>query len=123
MDLLNRTQPTETHERPWGSELWFVQNSVCTVKILIVKPGQILSDQRHQQRSELWFHLNDGATVNINGVESEPAKNTETWIPQGTWHRLGAKADAPEPVRVLEIMFGQFDQNDIERRSDKYGRV
>lgn len=123
MDLKERPQSTEAHERPWGGELWFVQNSACTVKLLTVQPGQILSDQCHSHRSEFWFHLTEGAIVTIDGVESQPQKNSETWIPQGTWHRLAARSDAAEPVRVLEIMFGNFDQNDIERRSDQYGRV
>jgi hypothetical protein len=36
-------------------------------------------------------------------------------------HRLSSASD--EPVRILEISFGEFDEDDIVRAEDAYGRV
>ena len=47
-------------KRPWGDFKQFVLNEKCTVKILIVKPGQILSLQKHKKRKEQWYFLTDG---------------------------------------------------------------
>jgi hypothetical protein len=42
-------------------------------------------------------------------------------IPKGMWHRFRASI---EPVTLLEIGFGLYDQvYDIERREDDYDRV
>ena len=112
---------------------WGVQNihwdsqDPCTVKILEVLPGQRLSDQRHRHRSEQWDVLTPGAMVDIEG-EKEGARHIEPVvgdcivIPVGSWHRLGCRNDAVGPVIILEISTGPFSEDDIERRSDDYGR-
>ena len=42
-------------------------------------------------------------------------------IPRGTWHRFSNPTE--DPVRCLEVAFGdKYDQNDIERIEDDYGR-
>ena len=47
----------------------------------------------------------------------------QVWIPVGARHRLATAADAPGPVRVLELGFGKFDEDDIVRYDDEYGRA
>jgi len=47
-----------------------------------------------------------------------PKKGEEMFIPRNTLHRLSSKKGG----RVLEIAFGKFDENDIERVEDVYGR-
>jgi mannose-6-phosphate isomerase len=38
-----------------------------------------------------------------------------------TTHRLSATGDTP--VRILEISFGEFEENDVVRLEDIYGRA
>ena len=110
------------------------------IKSLFVLPGKRLSDQRHQHRKESWFVQSGIATVYLehaNGANSagltnhaNGAKETITLhagqmieFPELTWHRLSAE-NSREPVIITEVWCGIIlDENDIERRSDDYGRV
>lgn len=44
----------------------------------------------------------------------------ELFIPRGVTHRLSAPVNGG---RILEVAFGDFDANDIERLDDIYGRT
>lgn len=113
-------------KRPWGEFRQYVYNQVCTVKTLIVNVGEGLSDQRHEKRAELWiFHTPGGkVTLESDGNKKilKPAIGSEILIPAGTWHMLECEVDAPAPLRITEISFGNFDEHDEERRFDRYGR-
>lgn len=116
-------RPTTTHtDKPWGDFTQFVLNTNCTVKILTCNPGQKLSLQKHQNRGELWVALDHGVVIELDGKVITPDKNAELWLPAGSVHRLSCDPQTPHPVRVLEISLGHFDENDIERLEDVYGR-
>ncbi len=50
-----------------------------------------------------------------------PEKGEKIFIPRETAHRLSAPGD--ESVRILEVSLGEFDEEDIVRLEDVYGRV
>jgi mannose-1-phosphate guanylyltransferase/mannose-6-phosphate isomerase len=110
-----------TSDRPWGSFTQYCLNEPVTVKIITVNAGAELSLQRHQGRSELWIPLDWGLRVEVDGKTWEPAVHEEIWIPAGAIHRLSAPDG--EGGRILEVAFGRFDEDDIERLSDRYGRA
>lgn len=113
--------PNRDHEdRPWGSFDRFTANELSTVKILHVLPGKRLSLQRHAHRSEWWKILTGSGYVEIDGVHREVAVGDEIEIPVGITHRIGADT---EVMSWLEIALGTFDENDIERLEDDFGRV
>jgi mannose-1-phosphate guanylyltransferase/mannose-6-phosphate isomerase len=117
-------QPLETitaSERPWGGFEQFVLNEAVTVKIITVAPLQRLSLQRHAQRDELWQVIDGPADVEVEGQTNSVVTGGRAWIPRGSTHRLGNSGTAV--VRVLEIAFGHFDEDDIERLVDDYDRV
>jgi mannose-1-phosphate guanylyltransferase/mannose-6-phosphate isomerase len=117
-------KPISLHvDKPWGSFDQFVLNTQCTVKILTCAPGQRLSLQRHSHRGELWVALDEGVVVERDGATLKPAIGEEIWLPTGSTHRLSCEASTPKPVRVLEISLGSFDEADIERLQDSYGRA
>lgn len=43
----------------------------------------------------------------------------EFYIPKETNHRITAQSQI---VKVLEIAFGQYDENDVARLEDRYNR-
>jgi mannose-1-phosphate guanylyltransferase/mannose-6-phosphate isomerase len=109
-----------TEQRPWGGFERFTWNERSTVKIIHVAPGQRLSLQRHRHRDELWVALDPGAVFEVAGRRIEPEVGERVLIRAGDTHRLGSSGPA---VRVLEIAFGDFDEDDIERLEDAYGRA
>jgi mannose-1-phosphate guanylyltransferase/mannose-6-phosphate isomerase len=110
--------------RPWGKYREFLLNAKGTVRILTVHPGQWMSEQRHMDRDELFIPLDDGLRIKIDKRWIEPTKNTYLLIPRGQWHRIGASDNIDQPVQVLEVAFGEYDQvGDIERRADDYERA
>jgi mannose-1-phosphate guanylyltransferase/mannose-6-phosphate isomerase len=110
-------------DKPWGGFDQYAFNTPCTVKILTCNPGQKLSLQKHQHRGELWVALDAGAVVERDAERLRPAIGEQVWLPAGATHRLSCDASTPHPVRVLEVSFGTFDEADIERIQDDYGRV
>jgi mannose-6-phosphate isomerase-like protein (cupin superfamily) len=107
-------------ERPWGNFRQFTYNDPSTIKIITVKPNEILSLQSHQKRSELWHVIAGDGTVEIGEIKKNTIVGDEHQIQIGQKHRLGA---GPNGIQVLEIAVGDFDENDIIRYEDKYGRV
>jgi mannose-6-phosphate isomerase len=109
-------------EKPWGNFEQYTHNLPSTVKILTVAPGGILSRQYHHHRDELWVVLDEGACVELDGEVLHPDVEEKLFIPRETVHRLSS-CTGSKRVRVLEISFGEFDEEDIVRLEDVYGRV
>ena len=107
-------------ERPWGQFSQYVSNRECTVSLMTVQPGERLSLQSHSARSELWIILDDGAVIQVGDESKTCRAGDEIWIPASCKHRLGCCASTP--VRVLEIAFGNWQQEDITRYEDDYAR-
>jgi mannose-6-phosphate isomerase len=105
--------------RPWGGFRQYTRNQTTTVKLIEVAPGQRLSLQRHTHRDELWVVLDDGLEVRIGDRTVTAARGDEFLIPRGTLHRVAA---GPTGGRFVEVCFGYFDEDDIERLEDAYGR-
>ncbi|PKK83379.1 MAG: mannose-6-phosphate isomerase [candidate division Zixibacteria bacterium HGW-Zixibacteria-1] len=109
-----------TDIRPWGNFIQYTNNEICTVKIITVDPNQTLSLQSHKKRDELWVVLDEGLRVELDDETLTPKPGDQIFIPRHTKHRLGSIG---KRARVMEISFGYFDENDIERYDDIYGRI
>ena len=123
--MTTRSPATDGHEivhddRPWGWFRRYAHNEQCTVKIIEVDPGEALSLQRHQHRDELWVALDAGLRVELDGDEVVAERGQEFYVPRGTTHRVTGADDGP--TRFMEVAFGEFDEDDIERLDDRYGR-
>src|SRR3989344_1101963 len=106
-------------KKPWGKFLQFTLNEKTTVKILELKKGEETSLQRHKNRNEFWYALDDGIDVYVKGKKYSLKKGDSIFIPKKSLHKLVGRKHG----RILEISFGNFNENDIERISDKYGRI
>ena len=105
--------------RPWGSFMQYARNHRVTVSLMTVAPGQRLSLQSHRQRAELWIALDDHALIQVGDEIIQAAAGQEVWIPAGVQHRLSSSGPA---TRVLEVAFGSWRQDDIQRYADDYQR-
>jgi mannose-6-phosphate isomerase len=119
--MLEYTPQSLKVKKPWGEFEQFTHNQESTVKILTVQPGGVLSSQYHFKRDELWLVLDNGAKVEIGDRTLFPRQGEKVFIPNHTPHRLSVVGD--EPVRVMEVSFGKFDEEDIVRLDDVYGRA
>jgi len=114
------SRKTKVETRPWGEFSQFAHNEECTVKTLKVKAGNRLSLQSHKKRDELWVALDDGAIVELDGKKMVLKKGEEVFILRNSKHRLSA---GDTDIRVLEVSFGYFDEEDEIRWEDDYNRV
>lgn len=106
-------------QRPWGNFEQFTLNEISTVKIITVETGQAFSLQTHKKRSEFWKVLGGEGFV-THGDQREPVEIGKLYIlPQGALHRMESTTS---PIIFLEVALGDFDENDIERIEDNYGR-
>lgn len=107
-------------ERPWGDFVEFSKNEISTVKIITVKAHEALSLQSHSFRDEFWHVIEGIGTVEIGDKKEDAIPKKEFFVPRGTKHRITA---GDVPLSILEIAFGAFNENDIVRYDDRYGRV
>lgn len=114
-------------ERDWGYyrvlHNWGIE---VKLKELTVKPGQKLSMQRHEHRSEFWFVAEGTATVYSVAYPNEPRreqqgvfvgnfyKHQHTWVLTNEWHQLVNEQN--DDLKVIEIQFGDnCTEDDIQR--------
>ncbi len=115
-------------DRPWGnftilSELKNKEDDSgdVIIKRLEVHPGKRLSYQRHQLRHEHWFVISGSGFAVIND-EAIPIKEGESvQINITDKHRLD-NLKGTEPLVIIEIITGQFDEYDNERLEDDFNR-
>jgi len=106
--------------RPWGKFRSFPHLRASSVKIITVDPGQALSLQYHNNRSEFWIIIDKSLEITVGDRVWEPAENEEVSIAQKTEHRV--RNTGTEPARILEFWIGDSDEADIVRLEDSYGR-
>lgn len=112
----------KTVYRPWGFYTVIAQGNGFQSKIIHVNPGQKLSVQSHNHRSEHWVILNGTAKVVLEGKELILSPGHSIDIPVKAIHSLQNPYD--EDVEVIEIQKGDILlEEDIIRYEDMYGRV
>lgn len=120
----NDREETKLHRqvfRPWGSYDSLENAEGFQVKRLIVKPGAILSLQKHAQRAEHWVVVRGTARITKNEDEFDLNVNESTYIAIGDVHRIANPYD--EDVHIIEVQCGDYlGEDDIVRLEDNYGR-
>lgn len=115
--------------RPWGSYEIFSEFKVnepgffdSCVKKLVVKPGMRLSYQSHKQRNEHWFFVQGQGVVILNGSEIPVKVGSSIDIKIGDKHRVINTSKTQELI-IIESQTGHYDEQDIERFEDDFGRA
>jgi len=106
--------------RPWGGYERFTLNESSSVKLITVTEGEEFSLQTHEHRDEFWRIINGMGTVWVGGEAKEVNPGDTFFITHGTQHRAKGGIGG---LLFLEIAFGTFDEKDIVRLEDKYGRI
>ncbi len=107
--------------RPWG---WFDvldDEPMFKVKRICVNPGESLSLQKHQHRSEHWVVVKGIAEVKCGDKTMKLKENESTFIPKGELHQLCNPGEFI--LEIVEVQSGSYlGEDDISRIDDKYGR-
>lgn len=106
--------------RPWGTFERFTLNEKSTAKIITVNEGEAFSLQTHDRRDEFWYIVKGTGNVRVGDKESEAHEGDTFFIPRHTEHRASGGLHG---MTFLEIAFGEFEESDIHRLEDNYGRV
>lgn len=107
-------------QRPWGNFERFTLNEKTTVKIITVNAGESISLQTHEHRDEFWRVIKGSGTIRVGEKEDEASEGDAFFTPRHAVHRI---LGGPGGLVCLEIAFGDFDENDIQRLEDRYGRT
>ncbi len=108
--------------RPWGRYSVLGEGPGYKLKKIVVTPGQRLSLQLHNHRSEHWIVINGTAKVTIGGREQLIPANESAFVPIATKHRLENPGDTP--LEMIEVQNGNYlGEDDIVRFDDIYGRA
>jgi mannose-1-phosphate guanylyltransferase/mannose-6-phosphate isomerase len=123
MKKAGRSEPGLHREvfRPWGSYDSVDAGPRFQVKRLTVKPGAILSLQKHQHRAEHWVVVKGTARITRDEEVFLLSENESTFIPVGAVHRI--ENPGTEPLQIIEVQTGGYlGEDDIIRLDDNYGR-
>ena len=116
---------SSSHERdirPWGYYDVLADLPDCKVKRIVVYPGNRLSLQRHTHRDEHWFVLSGAAVATLGEGTVDLISGRMLDIPRLTLHRIFNAGT--EDFVFIEVQVGDyFDEDDIERFEDDYGRA
>ncbi|MDG1842924.1 MAG: cupin domain-containing protein [Nitrospinaceae bacterium] len=112
---------TKSETRPWGNYTVLHKETNCLVKRIEVLPGESLSLQSHEHRSEHWTVISGVAQVQIGETSQTLNANQFVEIPKGAKHRLANMNETT--LIVIEVQLGdKLDEADITRYEDNYGR-
>lgn len=115
------TQFPRVH-RPWGHFETLLLAQRFHVKLIVVRPGQMLSLQSHVHRSEHWIVVAGTARATIGDGVTLLTENQSIYVPLGAVHRLEnpGKVD----LQLVEVQTGAYLlEDDITRYDDIYARV
>ena len=112
----------DAERRPWGTFTVLDDAGTHKVKRLVVDPGRRLSYQRHAHRAEHWFVVAGTAVVTLDGAEQRLAPRRRDRHRQGAAHRI--ENVGAEELVFVEVQHGtSFEEDDIERLEDDFGRA
>ena len=108
--------------RPWGHYTVIAYGKGFLTKIIHVNPGQKLSVQSHNHRSEHWVVLTGMAKVSLESKEMILSPEHSIDIPVKAIHSLENPYE--EDLEIIEVQKGDLlSEDDIIRYADIYGRV
>ncbi len=107
--------------RPWGKYEVLLDTPNYKVKRITVKPGQRLSYQYHNHRSEVWTVVSGVGLYTIDGISQEAGYGQSIKIKKRAHHRIENEKD--DLLVFIEVQTGTyFGEDDIVRLDDDYDR-
>jgi len=109
-------------DRPWGRFYVLHDEREYKLKRIEIDPGQRISYQYHNERSEVWTIVNGIGTVCIDGVVKDYIYGETILIARGAKHRIENRTK--EKLVFIEVQTGKyFGEDDVIRLKDDYNRI
>lgn len=108
--------------RPWGDFEILSKINGLIIKRITVKPNKKLSYQSHEKRAEHWFIISGQGKITLDDIIHEVKTGNSIDIPILAKHRIENTSEK-ENLILIEISTGDFDESDIVRYEDDFGRV
>jgi mannose-1-phosphate guanylyltransferase/mannose-6-phosphate isomerase len=109
-------------QRPWGKYLSVDMGQRYQVKRITVKPGGVLSLQKHHHRAEHWVVVRGTAEVTRDDETIVLHETESIYLPIGCIHRMANPGKIP--LEIIEVQVGSYlGEDDIIRLEDVYRRV
>jgi len=107
--------------RPWGHYESLIVGGRFQVKRISVRPGAMLSLQKHFHRAEHWVVVKGTAEVTRDDEVIVLTENESVYLPLGAVHRLHNPGRIA--LEIIEVQTGSYlGEDDIVRLGDRYGR-
>jgi D-beta-D-heptose 7-phosphate kinase/D-beta-D-heptose 1-phosphate adenosyltransferase len=115
-------RPASKTVRPWGEYYGWDSGRGWNLKTIYIKPKKRLSLQYHRHREEWWLLVSGDAQAIVHdrsGEKTVSLKKGEVFrVTKKQVHRLLSRKGGT----VVEVAYGNFDEDDIVRIQDDYGR-
>ena len=117
---MSKNEKKSAEIRPWGSYEIVHLKKGLVIKKIIVRPGQRLSYQTHRLRDERWVFVEGTGDVTLNDKAVAVKLGSMIEVLKNSKHRVANTGS--ENLIFIEVMTGRYDENDIIRLEDDYGR-
>ena len=107
--------------RPWGNFENLLEDDLCKVKKIIIKPNSAPSYQYHFKREEVWVVIQGEGELKLNDKVQKIDSSSVLYIPLRAKHQI--RNTGQEDLIFIEVQKGTyFGEDDIVRVNDDYGR-
>ena len=96
--------------QPWGNHERLDEGARYLVKRIVIKPGGILSLQKHKHRAQHWIGVQGRPQITIDGKVTRLQPNQSVYVPTGSTHRLAN--NGAETVILIEVQTGDNLEED-----------
>lgn len=123
MDIDVSVLEQEIYDRPWGFYKTILLTEHTQSKIIKINPKEKLSLQEHKRREEYWVVVEGIGNLTIGESFKKISEGDFIYIPKGCKHRLQNISDEIQ-LTIVEVQLGDyFEEDDIIRYDDIYGRI
>ena len=108
-------------KRPWGSFENLLDEDLCKVKKIIIKPNSAPSYQYHFKREEVWIVVQGEGELKLDDKIKKIDSSSALYIPLKAKHQIRNTGNSD--LIFIEVQRGTyFGEDDIVRVEDDYGR-
>ena len=110
-------------EKPWGmEELLASIDKPTTTKIMTIARGARNSLHYHKHKDEIVYCVSGTGILQRDTELLKLVPGAHWNIERTVAHRIKAFSTGTDDLKILEISIGEYDENDIFRMEDDYGR-